>query len=829
MLPGELNEICTQCKRFSCSITPFLPSVGPKNAELLIVLDVPGKVEDREGLFTIGFAHKLLKKLEEKVGLSKFGIRRTVAVRCGSQKDHEENKPSTQEIKLCRTFLHQEIEETAPILVLLMGAVALEGALGLKNITKRRGHLIDEGGVKYLPTFHPNAITRDPRKLKDFLEDLEQARQILEEATGQESRTSALKRRYKLIKTIEEFEEELEYLNQFPELTFDTEYAPTADWLHPDLYCLGVSFSAKEKEGCFIPIDHPQSPFFLNQYVKDRVAKILRRKGLIVHNASADIGVAERVFKVRPQDLTVSFDTMTASMAVHGPDTSHALKNFGFTIADTGGYFRELEEFKKAHNITNYSDIPLDILGVPYAAGDTDTTAQIKPYFEKCIKESKQEFFYYNILKNSYRLNMEMRRNGLLVDWDQWAKRSVYFENAMDEVYEQVTSIPEVKEFADVIFQTSKGKKKFSLRSTQQMGQLLFNVLQIEPSSRLTKGKKPSFDAKAVKEMLQGKNSPEANLVLNHLLTAAKISTYRGTFINQLAEKMWPDGRLHAEFHNFTESARRGCKSPNVQNLPDGDGEEDPFNIRMLIKARPGYKLINLDYAQLEFRLAACYSQDINMINGCIEPKPNDAHTRVAVKLNITRDCAKTVNFGIIYGAGWKKIRAEIYDQTGILLSEAKCKEIVKTMKREYPDLFRTIDETTEFVKRNGYVSTAVMGHRRLLPHAIESDDEKVRERALREGWNHKVQALGHDLLELSLIQFLDIIQKNNLPWYINNDLHDGFLAEVPDDDVVDALRISKNILENTPEKIMGSWLQVPLIAEPKYGTHFGNLKEINL
>jgi len=824
----NIPDDCKACGRWECAKNPFLETVGREPHDILYVSESPERLDDEIGAPAQGDASQYLKRLERKIGLHKYSITRGYAVRCTGE------KPTTKQIKYCKQFIRNDIVALQPKLVITLGAIPLRSVLNLSNITRRHGEIIQQDGIMYLPTFSPAGLLADPRRERDFLRDLEVAKSYLDGIYGKTDKLTRLKKRYTVVSSEAQLADVLADLEKADILAFDTEFEPL-EWLGTNLVCLGVIFSTKKRTGVFIPIDHQESVFLGRRDVKDKIAHLLRTKKLIVHDARPDLIVAERCFGVPIHEIDVAFDTMTGSMAIHGPDTTHALKALAYTDADTGGYQDELEEFKKTHDITNYGEIPLHILASPYGAGDGDTTIQIAHKYSKRIVNTGQKFFYNNILKPSYLLNIEMRKHGLLIDWDEWIWREKFFREEKEQIYSRVLEIPEVAAHADSL---RAQKKKFSLRSYPQMAGLLFLIFGVEPSGILTNGKKDSLDAKSIKMMILQDIQPNARRLLMSMLASTQISYYYSMFIKGFSEKIWEDGRLHPDFHNFTESARRGSSRPNSQNCPDGSRipkeifngpiEKSPFNIRMLIKARPGYQFISPDYEQLEFRLAACYSHDANMLKGC-NPKPNDAHTLVAKKLNISRSpCAKIINFAVIYGAGWSRIQNEMFDKAGLIWDERECKAVAAAMRQEYVDLFETIEEYQSFAALNGYVTTPT-GHIRWLPHAKKSNDPKIQQRALREGWNHVVQSLGHDLLELSMNAILRHIRKQNLPWYFVNDLHDGFLLEVPEGDVHSAAKLCKNIMETTPQDVLKDWLLVPLPVEIKTGIHFGNLKEIQI
>lgn len=827
--PSNEHDNCAMCKRCNFAIKPFIEARGVEDCDVLFVGSQPTIEENRRGISFMGEYASYLEQLIAQVKLNDYKIAKTLSIRCGGEK-----KVSAKQHGLCKNFTYQDIEKYKPKLIILLGAVALKTVLGLAHITNRRGTIIYDENHIFLPTFHPDIVLQDKNNEHWLINDLQQAKDYLDELYGKVRKKERIAKRYRILYSLDEIEEFTEKALQCKTpIAYDTEFEPLDIWLAEKPICLGVSFSLEPFTGIFIPYEHPESKWTPTEKARvlECIRLILRTKKLIVHNAEPDVGVAVRCFGMKIEELNVAFDTMRASMCIFGPKATHRLKNLAFSYADTGGYDEDVERFKKENKVNTYGDIPLEMLGAPYAAGDTDTTAQIARNLSPKIAQMGQKKFYFDVLLPSYRLNLAMRQRGLLIDWDEWAWRYKFFSDEKVRILDEMENINIIKEFADAV---RAQKKKFSLKSGHQMRALLFNLLHVNPSGLKTESGLDSLNSTAVKLMLlQDGLSEDSKNVLNSMLQFAKATTFRGTFLQGIGENLYEDGFLHSEFHNFTESCRRGSRSPNVQNFPQGSPlwkgprNKDPFNMRMLIRARDGYKFVYPDWAQLEYRLGACYSRDGNMIAGSISPKPNDAHTKIARKFNLIRDHGKVLNFSIIYGASWKRIQSTIFDKTGMVWSEAYSKQVRQGLVEEYEDLFATIKDYHAFIKEHKYVTTPFFGHVRLLPDVAARED-KIRAKALREGWNHVVQSMGHDLLEVVMQRLFDYIIANDLDWWIADDMHDGFLLEVPESEERDAQMICEKLMRDVPKEILGDWQIVPLEAETKSGRYFGHLSDLS-
>ncbi len=191
------------------------------------------------------------------------------------------------------------------------------------------------------------------------------------------------------------------------------------------------------------------------------------------------------------------------------------------------------------------------------------------------------------------------------------------------------------------------------------------------------------------------------------------------------------------------------------QNIPDGrkvkselaaDVPPDTANMRMIIRAAPGTHFVGGDYGQLEFRLAACYARDPNMLAACRQGDPHAMLQQALAELQddagrpiiLPREPVKRINFGIIYGCDAVRVQA-ICAEEGIAISHETAQKIVDRTWALYPRLRTTIDETEQHIRDHKFVTTPI-GHIRWMEN-VDSTDERLAARALREGWNHCVDS----------------------------------------------------------------------------------------
>lgn len=160
----ELKKIaltCNQCHlREGCTQVVF--GAGNPNADLMLIGEGPGREEDLQGEPFVGKAGQLLNKILAAVGISRETIYISNVIKC---RPRGNRTPELDEMRRCIPFLAREIELVNPVLICLMGSVALKGVLDPNGyITKMRGKWIERGGKYFLPTFHPAALLRDVNK-----------------------------------------------------------------------------------------------------------------------------------------------------------------------------------------------------------------------------------------------------------------------------------------------------------------------------------------------------------------------------------------------------------------------------------------------------------------------------------------------------------------------------------------------------------------------------------------------------------------------------------------------------------------------------------------
>ncbi len=343
----------------------------------------------------------------------------------------------------------------------------------------------------------------------------------------------------------------------------------------------------------------------------------------------------------------------------------------------------------------------------------------------------------------------------------------------------------------------------FNIRSAQQMGEVLFKRLGL-PTPKSTKGGQAST-SQDVLEKLSGHHP-----VVDRLLEFRKLEKMRSTYLEPLPRHAGPDGRIHTTFNQTaTATGRLSSSNPNLQNIPvRGDMGR---RMRSCFIAGPGNTLVSADYSQIELRVLAHYSQDPTLLaafrNG------EDIHTRTAALLNdiepsaVTPDQrrgAKTINFGLIYGMGARKLAGEL----GIALAEAR--EFMERYFARFAHIKEFYDTVEDEARELGYVTT-MADRRRPLPD-MRSASAQSRALAERQAVNTLIQGSAADIIKLAMLAVHEDEQLRSFSARLILQVHDELLLEVPEEHGQEAGERLAALMINLEGK--GVRLDVPLAVD---------------
>ena len=354
------------------------------------------------------------------------------------------------------------------------------------------------------------------------------------------------------------------------------------------------------------------------------------------------------------------------------------------------------------------------------------------------------------------------------------------------------------------------GTPPFNLNSTQQLGEVLFEKLQ------LPHGKKTSKGYSTAVEVLEGLREVAPN-VIEPLLRYRQLTKLNGTYVEGMLPLVDRECRLHSSFDQAaTATGRLSSSEPNLQNIPvrTREGKE----IRRAFLPREGWILLDADYSQIELRLMAHFSGDEAMLDAF--RKGQDVHARTASEIfdvpqdEVTpelRSRAKAVNFGLIYGIS----AFGLSRNTGVSVREAE--SFISRYFSKYPGVKDYMERSAEDGEKNGYAVT-LMGRRRYLPE-LQSSKAQIREFGKRAAMNTPVQGTAADIIKLAMVRVDEALKKEGLQARLVLQVHDELILECPPEEA----ECASELLRRCMEEVIA--LKVPLLAEVHTGANWAEAK----
>ena len=369
----------------------------------------------------------------------------------------------------------------------------------------------------------------------------------------------------------------------------------------------------------------------------------------------------------------------------------------------------------------------------------------------------------------------------------------------------QTTLTHDLKHLTEEIYALSGSA--FNIKSTQQLSTILFETLGLEGGKKTKTGY--STDESVLRSLL-GKH-PLIEKILEYREYQKILSTYITPLLKLGKED--ENSRIYTSFvQTGTATGRLSSKDPNLQNIPVRSALGR--SVREAFVSKEGYKLVSIDYSQIELRLLAHFSQDEALLEAF--HKGVDIHLATAIKLfgeaqaKAKRNIAKTVNFGLLYGMGPKKLSETL----GISSLEAK--EIISQYFASFPTVQHFFEQIQEQVKREGYVET-ILKRRRLFDYANANGMQQSG--FLREGVNSVFQGSASDLIKLSMIVIDRVIREERLDALMLLQIHDELIFEIKEEEVERVSQLFLSIMENIFP------LSVPLECSVSIGESWGELK----
>jgi len=481
------------------------------------------------------------------------------------------------------------------------------------------------------------------------------------------------------------------------------------------------------------------------------------------------------------------FDTMLAHYVIE-PDGKRGMDALS---AKYLGYEPvHIEELigKKGKGQGTMRDVELEKIK-DYAAEDADITLQLKNIFLPQLKTKAVEKVFYEVENPLVKVLTAMEFEGIRIDEG--------FLNDYSKELEREAKIAEESVY-------KQAGVRFNLASPKQLGEVLFDKMQVDPKAKKTKtGQYATGEDVLLK--LAAKNKIVDDILIFREYTKLK-STYVDALPLMINKKT---GRVHTSYAQAVAvTGRLSSNNPNLQNIPVRTDRGKEIR-KAFIPRDKDHVLVSADYSQIELRIVAAISGDENMCNAFKTGK--DIHTATAAKVfnveekDVTKEMrykAKSVNFGIIYGQG----AFGLAENLGIPRAEAK--EIIDNYKKEFPLIQKYMDDTINFAKESGYVET-LMGRKRWL-RDINSANFTVRGFAERNAINSPIQGSAADMIKLAMIKIHAEFKKHNFKSKMLLQVHDELVFDAHKDEI----ELIKPVILNCMQTALALPNNVPTEAE---------------
>jgi DNA polymerase I len=559
---------------------------------------------------------------------------------------------------------------------------------------------------------------------------------------------------YFLVDTEKLISELISKLNTEKEICFDTE---TTGIDANDAELVGLSFSVTPGEGYYVPCpaDKEKCIALLNNFKKIFIDE---SKTWIGQNLKYDM----LMLKWYGFELVGNtFDTMLAHYVIE-PDGK---RNMDALSAKYLGYEPvHIEELigKKGKGQGTMRDVEAEKIK-DYAAEDADITLQLKNIFLPQLKEKEVEKVFYEVENPLVKVLTAMEFEGIRIDEG--------FLNDYSKELEREAKVAEESVY-------KQAGVRFNLASPKQLGEVLFDKLKLDPKAKKTKtGQYATGEDVLLKLAAQNK-------IVDDILIFREYTKLKSTYVDALPLMInKKTGRVHTSYAQAVAvTGRLSSNNPNLQNIPVRTDRGREIR-KAFIPRDKNHVLVSADYSQIELRIVAAISGDVNMCEAFTTGK--DIHTATAAKVfnveeaAVTKEMrykAKSVNFGIIYGQGAFGLAENLS------ISRTEAKEIIDNYKKQFPNIQKYMDDTINFAKENGYVQT-LMGRKRWLKD-INSANFTVRGFAERNAINSPIQGTAADMIKLAMIKIHAAFKKQNFKSKMLLQVHDELVFDAHKDEI---------------------------------------------
>jgi DNA polymerase-1 len=431
-----------------------------------------------------------------------------------------------------------------------------------------------------------------------------------------------------------------------------------------------------------------------------------------------------------------------------------------------------------------------------FAIEDADITLQLKKIFESKLKECEVQQVFEKVENPLAKVLLEMEYEGVKVDID--------FLNEYSRILDT-----EAKRHEEKVYEVAG--VRFNLSSPKQLGEILFEKLQLDPKAKKTKSGQYATGEDVLQKLCS------EHQICDDIIAYREYTKLKSTYVDSLPLLInKKTGRVHTTYGQAVAvTGRLASVNPNLQNIPIRTDRGREIRKAFLPRDKD-HVLVSADYSQIELRIVAAISSDKNMCEAFSANK--DIHNATAAKVynvpenEVTKEMrykAKSVNFGIVYGQGAFGL------SENLSISRAEARTIIDNYKREFSGITKYMDDQINFCRENGYVQT-IMGRKRWLKD-INSSNFTVRSYAERNAINSPIQGTAADMIKLAMVKIHHAFKERNLKSKMILQVHDELVFDVCKDE----LEQVKPVIIDCMQSAMKLPNNVPVVAELGVGENW--------
>ncbi|MFP4017807.1 MAG: DNA polymerase [Bacteroidales bacterium] len=548
-----------------------------------------------------------------------------------------------------------------------------------------------------------------------------------------------------------------------------------------DKTMVGFSFAYTKTNGrlvsYYVPVRHKYIENAKHTDYRIALALLLNTQNIIFHNAAFDLEVLHQegmdIRAIKKIHDTVALAHLSDERIRHGlkPLTKRIFKH-------------EMTEFKElcstGKKAITFAEVVHEDAIDQYASEDAYYTYKLYKYFMPIVmSDDGLKFIYEEIEQPLFKIVANMHINGIQINKDKVDEIRKLCESKIELAQAKIdTMMPNV-----------------NLNSPKQMREWFISYRHLEPLSFSKRTGQPSVNKEFLKHYKNDKRCPE----IKPILTYKKYNKILSTFIPALTPGI--DGRIYAKFRqNSTLAGRFSSASPNVQNIPR-DSEE--MDIREVVIAYPGQVLVGADYSQIELRVTAHFSKDKNLCS-IYNLDNGDVHQMTADACGCTRQEAKTLNFGLIYGMHEKALAKQL--KTTV----PKARNYYHKYWKQYPGVLEFMQQTEKNAMKVKHVRTGY-GRKRRLSQYFGAMDEWQKGGELRSLVNAVIQGTSADIMKYAMVKMAPKLRE--LGGRIILTVHDEVLVSCPPETAIECGEIIEASMIEAAEI-----LSVPVKADVRWG-----------